>query len=441
MIMDKPLAIRSGRFIDPAQNIDQISDLLVIEGKVHEIGPSLEIPEYSDEFDASGLIVSPGFIDVHCHLREPGQEHKETIQTATQAAAAGGFTTLCAMPNTEPVMDNQSVVEFVTKKSKEVGCVRVLPIGSVTTGSEGNYLTDMNELADAGVVGFSDDGNPVWNANIMRQAMSYATGLGLPIINHCETPELSDNGTMNEGWISNRLGLKGVPNAAEDSMVARDITISRLTGGHVHVAHISTKESLELVREAKSRGTKITCEVTPHHLTLTDNYVMGLNNDQSSFGALSNNAYNTYAKVNPPLRSKTDMEALREGLIDGTIDFVATDHAPHSVVDKNCTFDEAAFGISVLETALGSLLSLFHENLITMPCLIEKLTSSPANFLQKKLGTLAVASPADITIFDPNMEWTVEATSLASKGKNTPLTGATLKGKVVATYFGGQRVH
>ena len=439
--MHNPLVIRSGRLIDPAQNINQTSDVLVIDGKVSEIGPLLEIPQNSEEFDASGLIVSPGFIDVHCHLREPGQEHKETIQTATKAAAAGGFTTVCAMPNTDPVMDNQSVVDFVTKKSKEAGCIRVLPIGSVTKRSEGNHLTNMYELADAGVVGFSDDGNPVWDANIMRQAMSYATGLGLPIINHCETPSLSNGGTMNEGWVSNRLGLKGVPNAAEDSMVARDIAISRLTGGHIHVAHISTKGPLELVRDAKLRGTKITCEVTPHHLTLTDNYVMGLGNDQSNFDPLSRNAYDTYAKVNPPLRSKVDMEALREGLVEGTIDFVATDHAPHSVVDKNCTFDEAAFGISVLETALGSLLSLFHENLITIPSIIEKLTASPARFLHKNLGTLKKGSPGDITIFDPNIEWDVESSSLKSKGKNTPLIGKTLKGRVVATFFEGQRVY
>ena len=439
--MDNPLVIRSGRFIDPSQDIDRISDILIVNGKVSQISPSLEIPDYSHKFEASGLIVTPGFIDAHCHLREPGQEHKETIQTATRAAASGGFTTICAMPNTNPVMDNQSVVDFVIKKSNEVGCVRVLPIGSVTKGSKGKDLTEMHELADAGVIGFSDDGNPVWDANIMRQAVSYATGLGLPVINHCETLELSAGGTMNEGWISNRLGLKGVPNAAEDSMVARDIAISKLTGGRVHIAHISTKGSLDLVREAKSQGVKITCEVTPHHLTLTDNYVMGLDNEQNTYGGLTNNAYDTYAKVNPPLRSKVDVESLREGLMDGTIDFIATDHAPHSDVDKNCTFDEAAFGISVLETALGSLLSLFHENLITMPSLVEKLTKSPANFLQRNLGTLKVGSTADITIFAPNAEWTVDAASMESKGKNTPLSGKSLKGKVVATFFEGRRVY
>ena len=439
--MDNKLGIRSGHFIDPSQNIDQIMDILIVNGKVRQITPSIEMPESSDEFDASGLVVTPGFIDLHCHLREPGQEHKETIKTATRAAASGGFTTICAMPNTDPVMDNQSVVDFVINKSNEVGHIRVLPIGSVTRGSKGKHLTDMNELAEAGVIGFSDDGNPVWDPNIMRQAVSYSMALGLPVINHCETLELSAGGTMNEGWISNRLGLKGVPNAAEDSMVARDIAISKLTGGNIHIAHISTKGSIDLVREAKTQGVNITCEVTPHHLTLTDSYVMGVDNDQNSFGPLNNNAYDTYAKVNPPLRSRNDVGALREGLIDGTIDFVATDHAPHSVVDKECTFDEAAFGISVLETALASLLSLFHKNLITMPFLVDKLTTSPAKFLQKDIGTLKVGSMADIAIFDPNIEWTVDSTSLESKGKNTPLSGKTLKGKVIATFFAGQRVY
>ncbi len=443
-----PTLITGGRVIDPGQGIDRIADLLIEDGLVQAIDCGVAQPEHCGVIDATGLVVSPGFIDVHCHLREPGYEDKETIATGTAAAARGGFTTVCAMPNTNPAIDSAAAVDFVLRKAREEGIVRVLPIGCVTKGSMGKELAEMGELADAGVVGFSDDGNPLTDSNIMRQALSYSSAQGLPIINHCEQPELFEGGAMNEGWVSNRLGIEGIPNSAEEIMVARDIALAELTGGRYHVAHLSTAGSLELVRGAKRKGLNVTCEVTPHHLTLSDEAILGLahtlplasgNGVGAAFAPLTPSAYDTRAKVNPPLRGRADVEAMVEGLLDGTIDFVATDHAPHNRVHKLCTFQEAAFGISVLETALGSLMLLVHEGVVTLPLLVEKLTLSPARFLGRPdLGTLKNGAPADITIFDPNAEWVVDATSFASKGKNTPLDGATLRGKVVATLVGGE---
>lgn len=440
-VLPESLVIRGGRVIDPSANLDKVSDLFLIGDKIAEIGNLEHIPAGTKVFEASGMVVCPGFIDIHCHLREPGQEYKETIASGTKAAAAGGFTTVCAMPNTDPPIDNRSILEFVTSKARSEGSVRVLPIGCVTKRSEGRELAEMAELADAGAIGFSDDGHPVWDANIMRQALSYGAGLGLPIINHCEVPELAQGASMNEGWIATRLGIRGMPNSAEEIMVARDISLAELTGGHVHLAHVSTSGTLSLVKEAKRRGVKVTCEVTPHHLTLTDQLVMGSFEEENAFDPLSSFAYDTSAKVNPPLRSKEDVSVMAEGLSDGTIDFIATDHAPHSAIDKMCTFQEAAFGISVLETALGSVLTLVHNGLITLPKLISKLTTEPASFLNSNLGTLQVGKPADITIFDPNWEWYVDSSKFLSKGKNTPLNGQYLKGKVKATFLGGQKVY
>ena len=343
------------------------------------------------------------------------------------------------MPNTNPVMDTRATVEFVLDRARSEGVVRVLPIGAVTKGSIGAELAEMRELADAGVVGFSDDGHPVADANVMRQALGYASGIGLPIINHCEVPELSAGGTMNEGWVANRLGLRGIPNAAEDVMAARDIALAETTGGRLHIAHASTVGTVELVRQAKARGLDVTCEATPHHLTLTDEAVLGRGG--SAFGPLSDAAYDTNAKVAPPLRSRHDAAAMVEGLRDGTVDFVATDHAPHGQTEKLCTFDEAANGISVLETALGSLMTLVHSGAIALPTLIERLTAAPARFLGMELGALKPGSPADITIFAPNVEWVVDPAEFASKGKNTPLAGSTLRGRVKATVFGGKVVY
>ena len=441
------LLIKGGRLIDPSQGIDGIADLLVEDGVVSGMAQHIDPPEHAEVIDATGMIVSPGFIDVHCHLREPGFEDKETIATGTLAAARGGFTTVCAMPNTNPTMDTASTLEYVLRKARDEAAVRVLPIGCVTKQSKGAELAEMGELAEAGAIGFSDDGNPVVNSNIMRQALSYSSALGLPIINHCEEPSLFHGGSMNEGWISNRLGIKGIPNSAEDIMVARDINLAELTGGRYHVAHLSTAGALELVRRAKDRGmTNVTAEVTPHHLTLTDEAILGRTADGSNgsgaYAPLTSAAYDTTAKVNPPLREQADMEAMIQGLRDGVIDLIVTDHAPHNRTDKECTFHEAAFGISTLETALGQLMALVHSGAIDLPLLIEKMTLAPARFLRRTdIGTLKQGAPADITIIDPDTKWVVDTAQFASKGKNTPLQGATLKGHVHATLLEGQVVY
>ena len=440
------LLIKGGRLIDPSQGIDGIADLLVEDGVVSGMAQHIDAPEHAEVIDATGMVVCPGFIDVHCHLREPGFEDKETIATGTLAAARGGFTTVCAMPNTNPTMDTASTLEYVLRKARDEAAVRVLPIGCVTKQSKGTELAEMGELAEAGAIGFSDDGNPVVNSNIMRQALSYSSALGLPIINHCEEPSLFHGGSMNEGWISNRLGIKGIPNSAEDIMVARDINLAELTDGRYHVAHLSTAGALELVRRAKERGMKnVTAEVTPHHLTLTDEAILGRTADGSNgsgaYAPLTSAAYDTTAKVNPPLREQADMEAMIQGLRDGVIDLIATDHAPHNRTDKECTFHEAAFGISTLETALGQLMALVHSGAIDLPLLIEKMTLAPARFLRRTdIGTLKQGAPADITIIDPDTKWVVDTAQFASKGKNTPLQGATLRGKVHATLVGGKVV-
>ena len=444
----KPILIKGGRIIDPSQGIDHTADLLIDKGLVRGTDNQIAPPDGAQVIDATGMVVCPGFIDLHCHLREPGFEHQETIATGTRAAASGGFTTVCAMPNTDPTMDTRATVDFVLQKASQEGTVRVLPIGCVTKGSKGKELAEMAEMAQAGVVGFSDDGHPVADSNLMRQALSYSSAQGLPIINHCEVPELFKGGAMNEGWVSNRLGIKGIPNSAEEIMVARDISLAELTGGRLHLAHISAAGTVELVRRAKEKGLNVTCEVTPHHLTLSDEAILGYHNGESPFDPLTPRAYDTHAKVKPPLRGRQDVDAMVQGLRDGVIDFVATDHAPHSRVDKLCAFEEAAFGISGLETALGSLMTLVHAGKITLPQLLEKLTSAPARFLlaptsrrgKPELGTLKKGATADVVIFDPDAQWVVDASRFASKGKNTPLEGATLKGQVTTTIVAGEVV-
>ncbi|MYD50033.1 MAG: dihydroorotase [Dehalococcoidia bacterium] len=437
----RPILIKGGRVIDPSQGIDRIADVVIADGKILGVDGGIEL-EDSEVIDATEMVVCPGFIDLHTHLREPGFEYKETIATGTAAAARGGFTTVCAMPNTSPVMDSRSIVDFVLTKAVEEGVVRVLPIGAVTKGSKGKELAEMGELAEAGVIGFSDDGHPVSDDNIMRQALSYASSLGLPIINHAEVKSLSGGGMMNEGWVATRLGLKGIPTSAEDIMVARDIELAYLTGGHVHIAHASTARSVDLVRRAKDKGINVTCEVTPHHLTLTDEAVMGYLSTDGPFDTLTEAAYDTATKVAPPLRSRGDMEIMVDALTEGVIDVIATDHAPHGTVDKQTTYEDADNGISNLETALGSVMVLVHADAIPLPVIIEKLTAGPADFLGRTdLGTLRAGSEADVTIIDPNAEWVVEPSEFASKGKNTPLAGATLKGQVVATVFEGRVVY
>ena len=427
----KPLLIQGGRIIDPSQEIDVTGSLLIADGTILWLGKGEAAPPQPDYdvLNAQGLIVCPGFIDFHCHLRQPGFEEKETIATGTRAATKGGFTTICCMPNTNPPLDNQTTIEFIKSKSASEGVVRVLPIGCISKGRKGEELAEMGELASAGVIAFSDDGEPVTNSHLMRQALDYSRAFDLPIIDHCEDKALTEGGQMNEGIISTKLGLRGIPDAAEEIAIARDLALAQLTSGRLHIAHVTTEGSVELIRRAKEKEIKVTAEVTPHHLTLTEERVIG---------------YDTNAKVNPPLRTKRDIQALIQGLNDNTIDIIATDHAPHTEADKLCEFDLAPFGISGLETALGSLMSLVHDREISLVTLIAKLTHEPARIIGNKygkLGTLATGASADVTLFDPALEWVVEPKAFASKGRNTPLAGERLKGKVMATILQGKLVY
>lgn len=463
--------ITGGRIIDPTQGWDGAGDLLLVDGLVAWCSlsgdPMPALPEPPRRVSAAHLVVAPGFIDLHCHLREPGYESKETIATGTRAAAAGGFTTVCCMPNTNPAIHDRSVVERVLAIAREQAAVRVLPIGAVTRDLAGKQLAQLGEMADAGCVAFSDDGQPVWDATVMRHAMEYLLPRGLPIIDHCQEPGLTQGASMNEGPVAARLGLKGWPAAAEDVMIARDIELARLTGARVHIAHLSTATGVALVRRAKAEGLPVTAEVTPHHLTLTDERVLGACCGYvglETVGKGERAPYDTAAKVNPPLRREADIAALVEGLRDGTIDCIATDHAPHALEDKLCEFDQAANGISGLEVALGSVLSLVHRGLLSLPLVIEKLTAGPARLLgalepdkgeqpgraaptgrspltPAGLGSLRAGAPADVVLLAPDFEWIVRPEEFLSKGKNTPLAGVLLKGKVMATYYGGRLVH
>ena len=438
------ILVQGARVIDPAQSLDGDGDILVQDGVIREVHlyPNKVPPEKYHVIQGRGLIACPGFIDLHCHLREPGFEYKENIATGTQAAARGGFTTLCCMPNTEPPIDTTAVVEFIQRRAQEEGIVRVFPIGCVSKGRKGEQLSEMRELADAGVVAFSDDGSPVYDSNLMRLALSYSLGLGLPISDHCQELSISGDGVMNEGWVSSRLGLRGIPAAAEESMVARDIALAQLTGGKLHIAHASTAATVELLRRAKERGSDVTTEVCPHHLTLTEDWIIGARGVDSQRATTV--SYDTSTKMYPPLRTQNDVETLIEGLQEGVIDCIATDHAPHDFASKIVTYQEAAPGISVLETALGSLLSLVHSNKLSLATVIERLTQGPARVLGGQfpdLATLKPGTPADIVLFDPNIEWVVDTEKFASKGKNSPLHGVTLKGRVVATIVAGTVVY
>jgi len=432
------LLIRGGHIIDPSQGIDQLGDLLVAEGKIMQIGeiitpsPSLSvILSKAKNLDASGLTVCPGFIDLHCHLREPGFEEKETIATGTKAAATGGFATVCCMANTEPPLDTPAAVDWVKQKASRDSLVTLLPTGCITKGRRGKELADMGALAEVGVVAFSDDGNPVASSQLMHRAMEYSRDLGLPVFDHCEDKTLSNKGIMNEGRVSAKLGLKGIPAAAEEVMVARDLTLAKRTRARIHIAHVSTKGSVELIRHAKEEGISVTAEVTPHHLTLTEERITG---------KASNEPFDTNAKVNPPLRTKEDIQALIKGLKDGVIDAIATDHAPHTMADKNCGLELAAFGISGFETAFGCLMSLVNQGAISLTQLISKLTCEPAEVIGRngELGTLKAGAPANITILDLERDWIVNSSSFASKGKNTPYDGDKFKGKVMATIVNGR---
>ena len=445
--------IKGGRVVDPSQGLDTIGDVLITDGLVVSAGTIVnDAPKDCTVIDATGLVVTPGFIDLHVHLREPGQEDKETVATGALAAVRGGFTTICAMPNTEPPMDNAAVIRQVLDAASQAGLAHVLPIGCATRGRKGVELAEMAELAAAGAVGFSDDGSPIADSGLMRNALSYSTTTGLPVINHCEEPSLSKDGVLHEGWVASRLGLPGQPAAAEESMVARDIELAALTGGRLHVAHISTAGTLELVRRAKERGLPVTAEVTPHHLILTEEWALGTIEAGAGeltapdkYAPLTRSAYDTRAKVNPPLRTEDDTEALVAGLKDGTIDAVATDHAPHTSTDKDCTMQEAAFGISGLETAFGLVNGLVDRGDMDLTTAIERLTSGPARVLgepyQSSIGTLKPGASGDVTVLDPDAEWVVDSSTFASKGRNTPVDGITLKGQVVKTIVGGRLVH
>ena len=425
----KNILIKNGRVIDPAQNIDNKLDVATADGKIAWVGNGAPPKGDYEIIDASGLVVGPGFIDLHTHLRQPGFEDKETITTGTKAAARGGFTTVCAMPNTNPAVDNRAIVVYVKCVASSEAAIRVLPIGCISKGRKGESLADLGELAEAGVIGFSDDGSGVPTSRLLKQAMEYATALGLPIIQHCEDSSLADGGQVNEGIIATRLGLAGIPNAAEDVIVARDIALAKLTGAHLHLCHVSTKGAVGLIRQAKADGVRVTAEVTPHHLTMTEDRCLG---------------YDTNAKVNPPLRTQADVDALIEGLLDGTIDAIATDHAPHTYNDKCCEFALAPFGISGLETALGSLMKLVHGGKVPLELIVKKLTSAPAGIISEKqgvTGSLKVGDPADIVIFDPDAEWAVDPSKFASKGKNTPLAGKKLEGRVTTTIYRGNIVY
>jgi dihydroorotase len=437
--MTDRIIIRGGRVIDAATKRDEMAEVVIEDERIAAVEPRITASG-AREIDARGLIVAPGFVDLHTHLRDPGLEYKEDIASGTRAAARGGFTTVCAMPNTEPAMDTRSVIEYVLREAAARASVRVLPIGAVSKGRKGQELAEFGDLAAAGCVAFSDDGAPVWDATLMRRALEYASTFDLPIIDHCEDPSLAKDAVMHEGWVSTRLGLRGAPAAAEETAVSRDIALAEATGAHVHIAHVSTRAAVEAVRRAKARGVHVTAEVTPHHLTLTDEIV--------AFGALGAEelAYDTDAKVNPPLRSQDDVDACVAGLADGTIDCIATDHAPHAMIEKLCEFDDAAFGISGLETAFGLCMRVVHAGGIALPLLIERLTIGPARTLGLDrhvpgIGTLAAGAPADLVLLGPDAEWIVEPERFSSKGKNTPLRGVTLKGAVVATIAGGRIVH
>ncbi|MGE0056383.1 MAG: dihydroorotase [Dehalococcoidia bacterium] len=435
--MPERLLIKGGRILDPANGVDIASGSVLIEdGKIAAVGASVSA-DGARVIDAAGLVITPGFVDLHTHLRDPGFEYKETVETGTRAAARGGFTTVCCMPNTEPALDNKAAIDLVLRKAANEAAVRVLPIGAVTMDRAGKILTEMGELADAGCIGFSDDGSPIADASIMRHALEYADGLDLPIIDHCESLALA-GGVMHEGWVSSRLGLKGIPAASEVSMIARDLALAEQTGAHVHIAHISTAAGVELVRRAKAAGLRVTAEVTPHNLALNHEAIMFRPGETML-------AYDTNAKMYPPLRAEEDRLACVRGLADGTIDAIATDHAPHAIQEKACEFDQAVFGITMLETAFGLSMRAVEAGELSFERLIATLTSSPVRALKLErgvpgIGSLSVGAPADVTLIDPSREWAVDPMSFESKGKNTPLGGQTLRGQVVTTIYGGSVV-
>ncbi|SHI51836.1 dihydroorotase [Desulfofundulus thermosubterraneus] len=420
------LLLKGGRVVDPQAGEIFAADILIVDGRITAIGPGLE-PGEGAVMDVAGKLVAPGLIDMHVHFREPGFEAKETIASGSRAAARGGFTAVACMPNTNPVADNRAVITYIKTRAEEAGLVKVYPIAALTRGSRGEELTEMADLKEAGAVALSDDGHPVASAAVMRRAMQYARMVGLPVISHCEEPTLSAGGVMHEGYMSTVLGLPGIPAAAEEIMVARDIILSEYTGCPLHIAHVSTSGSVRLIREAKARGVPVTAEVTPHHFTLTDRAVAD---------------YNTSTKVNPPLRTEEDVAALKEALADGTIDVIATDHAPHTLEEKDVEYQLAPFGLVGLETALGLVWTeLVVPGVLSPVEAIRKLTVNPARILGLQEGVLKVGADADITIIDPELMEVVDPATFASKGRNTPFSGRRLQGLPVATIVKGRVVY
>ena len=418
------LLIRGGRVIDPSRGTDGVADLYVKDGKVEAVGRNIPPQPGAEVVDATGKVVAPGLIDLHVHLREPGFEHAETIATGALSAVAGGFTAVCAMPNTDPVTDSQATVGFVVRQSIRAGLARVYPIGAVSMGQRGEQLTEFGEMVQAGAVAVSDDGKPVKSSHLMRTALEYARTFGIPVADHCEDLSLAEGGAMHEGLVSARLGLKGIPSAAEEIMVARDIILAGLTGGHVHLCHMSTRGSVELIRWAKGKGLRVTAEATPHHFTLTHERCEG---------------YDTNAKMNPPLREAADRDAIRQGLKDGTIDCIASDHAPHHYDTKEREFDEAPNGIVGLETALGlAIRELVEPGILSLPELLARMSTVPARIFGLAGGTLAVGAPADVVVFDPARRWVVRREALHSRSANTPFLNETLVGQTDLTLVGGR---
>jgi dihydroorotase len=422
--------IKNGQVIDPANQLDGSFDILINNGKIEAIEPQGKISgsKLKDVpvIDAKNCVVAPGFCDMHVHFREPGHEYKETIETGSASAAAGGFSTVAVMPNTSPVNDNRSITELIFSQAKKTNLVNVLPIGAITKELKGESLSDMGELKEAGCIGYSDDGRPVMDSELMRRAFEYSRMFGLPCIQHSEILDLTQGGCMNEGIISTELGLKGMPVEAEDIMVFRDICLLRKTGGRLHVAHISSGGAVELVRQAKAKGLPVTCEVAPHHFTLTEE-------------ACRN--YDTNAKMSPPLRTHEDLELIKEGLRDGTIDIIATDHAPHGLADKQMEFSKACFGIVGLETALPLTLKMVDEKVITLQKAVDLLTQQPCRLFNLDKGNLGVGKDADIVIFNPKTQYTIEPEKFKSRSKNSPYKGWKVRGKVLHTLVAGKTVY
>jgi dihydroorotase len=426
--MSGTLFIEGGRVIDPASGVDGVRTVVIREGRIAEVGERVERPRDVPAIDAHGKWVVPGLIDLHTHLREPGQEYKETVETGARAAVAGGFTAICAMPNTSPVNDNASVTELVLKRAAAAGLARVHPVGCISKGQKGEELAEYGELRNAGCVAVSDDGKPVMTSGLMRRALEYARAFGLPVTAHEEDLGLVGKGVMHEGAAATRLGLKGIPAAAEEVMVLRDVALAELTGGRLHLAHVSTAGSVRAVREAKRRGLAVTAEVTPHHLALTDE-------------AVAASGYDTDFKMNPPLRPEHDVEALRQALADGTIDCIATDHAPHSSVEKDLEFDAAANGIVGLETAFAVCLGLARRGVVSERRLIEAFTASAARAYGLAGGTLGRGAAADVAVLDPDLEWRCDPVRFRSRSRNSPWKGSLLVGRATHTFVGGRLVY